>query len=178
MKKLIKIVAVAVLIASSVEANGLEDYDRHIANAKNPADKQTLICEREAEFILKDPMKCIKATQISSKEYEAISFGGAGYGDYKNYVAGMYYNAGIIYGKIGDNANKIIMFKKALEISPNNSGANLSLGFAYYHGKGIEINKIKAYEHWRVAAKQGDQDAQNAQNNLDILCNESPWACK
>lgn len=48
----------------------------------------------------------------------------------------------------------------------------------YFAGKGVEKNKYKTYEHFSIAAKQGDEIAQVAQNYLDTLCRESPWACK
>ena len=37
------------------------------------------------------------------------------------------------------------------------------------------MNKIEAFNWWMKAAKRGHVDAQK---NLDILCKESPWACK
>lgn len=178
MKKLVKLMAVAILAASSVGAITLEEFNTMIANANNPVLKQTLLCEREVSLIFKDPMLCvIAAAQISLKEYDATPV--KGYSSYKEYVAVMYYNAGVIYNKIGDYDNKIDMYKRALGVLPNHSEANNNLAVAYCSGEGVEINKVKAkvkaYEHFRVAAKQGHQDAQN---NLNILCKESPWACK
>lgn len=172
MKKLVKIVAVAVLMANSATAFSLEEYSNLISFNNNPAAKQTFRCAREAEWIKKDPMECINATKFSLEEVGDIA---NIYGGYKNYIGEQFYYAGIIYDKIGDNANEVKMYKKALEFSPNQPGVNLDLGVAYYSGKGVEIDKVKAYEHWRVAAKQGHK---SAQNNLDILCKESPWACK
>ena len=99
----------------------------------------------------------------------------SGCDNYQGDTASMYYNAGNIYREIEDYSNEVKMYKKALEILPNYANANINLGLSYYFGKGIETNKIKTYEHWRIAAKQGDQ---SAQKNLDILCKESPWACK
>ena len=45
----------------------------------------------------------------------------------------------------------------------------------YYYGHGVNVDKFKTYELWLKAAKQGNS---NAQGNLDILCKQSPWACK
>lgn len=45
----------------------------------------------------------------------------------------------------------------------------------YYMGQGVKKDKIKSYQYLLKAAKQGDS---KAQNNLDILCKNSPWACK
>ena len=50
-----------------------------------------------------------------------------------------------------------------------------NLGVLYEKGLGVPLNKIKAYQYWMKAAKQGNA---NAQYNLDRLCKESPWACK
>lgn len=45
----------------------------------------------------------------------------------------------------------------------------------YYNGKGVKVNKTKAYELWLKEAKQRNS---GAQRGLDILCKESPWVCK
>ena len=52
------------------------------------------------------------------------------------------------------------------------------LGLMYVTGdslNGISKNKIKAYHYWMKSAKQGNEEAQDY---LDKLCRESPWACK
>ncbi len=49
------------------------------------------------------------------------------------------------------------------------------LGNMYYNGKGVEKDKIKAYQNLRRAAVNSNLKAQNL---LDKLCSESPWACK
>lgn len=169
----LKVLLAAIFVAATLSGVTLEDADRLMAQVKNPAFKQSLLCERESSFIFKDPALCIKAAQISLKEYQSIQE--KPYDNYDGYRAGMYFNAGIIYSKTGDNANAVEMYKKALEFSPNDATTNRNLAVAYYLGKGIKLNKIKSYEHMLVAAKQGDQKAQEA---LDIICKESPWACK
>lgn len=135
MKKLVKIMAVAVLAASSVGAITLEEYNAMIASVEIPAYKQNLLCEREADLILKDPQLCIRAAQISSKEYDTMPV--KYYSSYKEFSASMYNNAGIIYSKIGDNLNKVKMYKKVLELLPNDIDAHVNLGLAYYLGKGV-----------------------------------------
>ena len=72
MKKLVKIMVAAILMASSLGAMTLEDHNGYIAKENNPALKQALICEREAAFIFKNPMECTKAAQISLNEYNSI----------------------------------------------------------------------------------------------------------
>jgi TPR repeat protein len=56
-----------------------------------------------------------------------------------------------------------------------NQDSQVSLGYMYDNGLGINMNKIEAYKWWMIAAKEGNS---LAQKNLDILCNNSPWACK
>jgi len=41
---------------------------------------------------------------------------------------------------------------------------------AYWQG-----DKLNAYKYWMISGKYGDKEAQK---NLDIMCKESPWACK
>lgn len=174
MKKLVKLMAVAVLAASSVGAITLEEYNELIPKVNNLPQKQILICMREKDYISSNPMECIKAAQISLKEYESTEARGV-YNSYQEYVTDMYFTAGVIYNKIRDYANEIKMYKKALGLLPNHIETHVNLGVTYYSGKGVETNKIKAYEHFSIAAKQGNQQAQK---NLDILCGQSPWACK
>jgi TPR repeat protein len=45
----------------------------------------------------------------------------------------------------------------------------------YAKGLGVKQNKILAYQLLLKAAQQGHGDAQN---NLDVLCRKSPWACR
>ncbi len=45
----------------------------------------------------------------------------------------------------------------------------------YVMGKGVKNDKIKVYQYWMRAAKQGNA---KAQDNLDKLCKQSPWVCK
>jgi len=169
----LKVLLAAIFVAASLSGATLEDYDKIISEEKNPADKQRRLCEREVIFISKDPTLCIKAAQIYLKEYDDILQ--KGYNSHKGEVAAMYFNAAIIYSKIGDNGNKVKMLTKVLEFSPNDEYSNYFLGTAYYFGEAVDTNKTKAYGHWNIAAKQGNQQAQK---NCDILCKESPWACK
>ena len=50
--------------------------------------------------------------------------------------------------------------------------AQYNVGNDYYFEKG---NKIKAYEYWYKASKQGFK---SATKNIGILCKQDPWACK
>ena len=63
------------------------------------------------------------------------------------------------------------LYKKACD--GGNATGCCNLGSLYYKGQGVPLNKIKAYQYWMKAAKEGDADAQD---NLDVLCRESPWA--
>ncbi len=54
-------------------------------------------------------------------------------------------------------------------------GNYYEIGEIYYYGKGVQKDKIKAYKNLYKAAKNSSLKAQNL---LDKLCSESPWACK
>lgn len=85
-----------------------------------------------------------------------------------------YNNLGLIYAKIKKDYNLAFnSFNKAAQ--EGDSDSQVSLGYMYDNGLGINENKIKAYEWWLKAAKQGHA---TAQKNLEILCKNSPWACK
>jgi TPR repeat protein len=55
------------------------------------------------------------------------------------------------------------------------SDAQYDLGLMYYNGQGVQQDKIKAYKWWLRSARAGNIFAQNS---LDVLCRQSPWACK
>jgi TPR repeat protein len=55
------------------------------------------------------------------------------------------------------------------------SDAQVNLGLMYVKGHGVNQDKIAAYNWWQKSAKQGNT---TTQRNLDLLCNDSPWACK
>ena len=87
------------------------------------------------------------------------------------------YNLGVMYengkGVERDYKKSVELFQKSAE--QGNAAAQYNLGVMYVMGRGVKKDKIKSYQLWLKAAKQGDSDAQG---NLDILCKESPWACK
>ncbi|MFA5232901.1 MAG: hypothetical protein WC390_00755 [Sulfurimonas sp.] len=167
-----KVFITAVLAVVSLSGMTLEEANIIVDSTNDFAIKQLYICEREASFIYNNPKECIKAAQLSKKE---ASFGIKTYGTYEKYVAVMYSNAAIIYRSKKDHSNENTMNQKALQYNPNHDTANLNLGVNYYNGEGGKVNKYKAYEHFKIAAKEGNV---RAQNNLDFLCKESPWACK
>lgn len=87
-------------------------------------------------------------------------------------------NLGLAYQKGRGVKEDLHKAKKWFEKASvqNNDLAQLNLGILYYSGgQDFPVNKIKAYESYLLAAKNGNYQAQN---NLDYLCNESPWACK
>ncbi len=55
------------------------------------------------------------------------------------------------------------------------SEALYNVGLMYYKGEGVLKNKIFAFQYWLEAAKKSHQ---KAQDGLDRLCKESPWACR
>lgn len=198
-KKIIKSLVLVVLFAVVLNAGtiSLEQMNKYIANADYPDKKQVQLCEREASILKKNPKECLRAVEMlleSSKNLKngyRFKFNGMTSDETKSilpriyeqtdkefinsFIEQSYNNAGVIYSALSQHETKVKMYKKALEYDPSDVDTNFNLGAAYYLGKGVEVNKIKAYEHWRIAAKQGDEEAQKY---LDILCSESPWACK
>ncbi len=83
-----------------------------------------------------------------------------------HYELSQYKNAFLYYMKADD-----VNFCKYQEDCSN----SYSIGLMYHLGKGVRQNKTKAYKFYLEADKKG---LFSAQNNLDILCKESPWACK
>ena len=75
------------------------------------------------------------------------------------------------------SANVNICFKAIdlMQSNPKEGGSKsiclLNIGTIYYG----HDNKLNAYKYWMKAAKLGDIQSQK---NLDIMCKQSPWACK
>lgn len=100
----------------------------------------------------------------------------------QKYLAESYYNAGVIYGmsqKYKKPKLEVKMYQKAIkhgdcEYSDHCASKN-NLAYAYHWGEGVSKNHIKAYELYKSALKNGNQ---NAQKGLELLCKKSPWACK
>lgn len=192
-----KLMVLGLFVGVVLSAYTLENYNKHIAGSKHPDEKQVLLCERESDIFKKNPQECLKAVEMLLKSKKNLKHGyrfeyfGISEAETKvmlpdvfkktdkefidQKIAGVYSNAGFIYNALSQHERKVKMYKKALEYEPSNESAHVMLGLAYVLGKGFEVNKIKAYEHWSVAAKQGNEEAQE---NLDILCRQSPWACK
>jgi len=61
------------------------------------------------------------------------------------------------------------------EETSNRTEALNNLGTCYATGKGVKLNKPKAYQYYLQAVKEGSVEAQQ---NLDLLCKKSSWACK
>ncbi len=199
MKKLISVALATFCTVSFVGASSLEEYDKSISEAKNPTLKQILTCEREANYIYKDPQQCIKAADMvlemskkatknsllrceffgKSEETCKLEFPSIYQKTDKEFfnekISESYFNAGIIYNKSMVYEKCVAMYKKVIEYNPNDDVAHYALGLSYYYGGGVAMDKNKAYEHYNIATKQGNQ---RAQKELDVLCKESPWACK
>lgn len=61
---MIKILAVLIFISSNIFAITLEEMNQYIKDALHPTNKQLLICEREAEYIKKNPQECLKTAEM------------------------------------------------------------------------------------------------------------------
>jgi tetratricopeptide (TPR) repeat protein len=198
-KRAKNILVASLLVGVTLNAMTLEEYNQVISTASHPDQKQTIICEREVSFF-KNPQECLKSVDmllasrknVNNTTTYRFDFYGIRAVDadvlfprsdiltdkefIDDVILESYNSAGVLYGKLGQDKMKVKMYEKAIEYNPNKAfTAHFNLGVAYLYGKGVEMNKIKTYEHWRAAAKQGNS---GAQENLDILCSESPWACK
>jgi len=80
------------------------------------------------------------------------------------------------YMNSGDVNICLQALKLEKKIYPNATNVIASLylntGLLYDESVG---DKLKAYEYYMKSAKLGNVDAQH---NLNIMCKESPWACK
>lgn len=196
-----KVLLIGLFSGVSLCATDLETFNKNITEAKHPDLKQMLRCEREAAFIKKNPQECLKAAdlflasrkKVTSTTHYRVGFYNSEWSiiDLKIYlpetanktdkefidefVASSYWNAGVIYSNLGEHEKEVKMYKKCLEFDSKHSYAYNTLGFIYATGQGVKMDKYKAYEYYTTAAKLGNE---HAQNNLDILCKESPWACK
>lgn len=87
-------------------------------------------------------------------------------------------------GTAQDTQKAVYWFKKAIEQKTKGSSVSsmYNLGIVYYYGEGnVAVDKKLAYKYWMkcVDSDVSDPKAQEGcQNNLDILCKQSPWACK
>ncbi len=88
------------------------------------------------------------------------------------YILGEIYNYGLGTKKNIKEANKYYKIFLDKKFTFSNY---YELGNMYYNGKGVEKDKIKAYKNLHKAAMDSNIKAQDL---LDKLCSESPWACK
>ena len=175
MKNIIKLVSIFfLLITTNIYALTLETMDRAIINSSEPM-KQSFKCQREVKWFKKNgnPEICIKASKAYSKIYNPNN-------EEKEELGRGYYNAGIMYTfgeKYKDYKKAFKMYKLSYEsgYGEYSSSVMTKIGYFYRNGWGVDTNKILAYKYYLEAAKAGNQ---NAQGNLDLLCKESPWACK
>jgi TPR repeat protein len=100
---------------------------------------------------------------IAAKYYESVA-------NKEWAIVGAKYNACYMYTKAKS-------YNKALECykQERSSESINAIGIMYKYGNGVKMDKIKAYHTYLKAAKMGNE---HSQVNLDILCKESPWACK
>ena len=97
-------------------------------------------------------------------------------------IENSYFNAALMYYARGSRKRAFELFQKAYNIMiklpsryQNPSLYNILGAYYQYGWGGITKNKIKAYKLFRKAAKMGYS---LAEENLDRLCTDSPWACK
>jgi len=172
MKKLLLVM----LLVKSIFAYTEEYYNSFISSTNDPLKKQILKCEKEVS-IHKDygsPEVCIKSAEMYSKE-KKLSI------QQKEFFGEAYFNAAVMYnfGKGNKNYKKAAeMYQKSIDAGYcefNQCEVKQNLAVLYYYGTGVEKNHIKVYKLFKSALDHGYP---NAQKGLQILCTESPWACK
>jgi len=98
------------------------------------------------------------------------------------YGLAKYYRWGT--GTAQDTQKATYWFKKAIEQKTEvvSLASMCDLGVVYFNGEGnVAMNKKLAYKYWMecVNSDVSDPETQETcQKNLDILCKNSPWACK
>lgn len=181
MKKWISVALATFCTASFVEAASNPTYVQFIACSIGQDPQQ---CIKSADMLLEMSKKITKNSLLRCEFYERNEeecklipdkYQQTDKEFFNEQIAFSYSNAGIIYNRNNEYKKAVDMFKKAIKYNPNYDLANSNLGVNYFLGEGIAMDKFKAYEHWRISAKQGNE---GAQKNLDILCKESPWVCK
>jgi len=90
----------------------------------------------------------------------------------KDNIYGAHLNACFNYQKAKVYTKAAECYKKETSFPAK---AYNGLGVLYSTGKGVKLNKQKAYQSFMKAVENGSVEAQN---NLDILCKKSSWACK
>lgn len=82
-----------------------------------------------------------------------------------------------------DIQKAVYWHKKAIE--QNHTSSMYNIGTIYYFGKGnVAMDKKLTYKYWMKCAESKESEKNNpqakksCQKGLDILCKESPWACK
>ena len=103
-----------------------------------------------------------KAYQLGDKDLAAYHIGGI-------YMQGL---------SVKQSYKKAAKYFQESAQQGNEASIN-KLALLYAQGYGVKLDKIKAYQLWSQAARSGNPSVQEeAQKNLDILCTNSPWACR
>ena len=199
MKKWISVALATFCTVSFADDEFLRGLDRLIAGVSNQTLKQTMICEKEAMYIHKDPQQCKKALDMlltmskkatknsllrceffgndeeRCKQEQPDAYQMTDKEFFNLQLVSSYVNAGALYYENKMYEKSFAMYKKAIEYDPNKASAHFGVAAGYYYGRGITMNENKAYEHWRIAAKLGNQEAKNI---LGLLCEDNPSICK
>lgn len=83
------------------------------------------------------------------------------------------YNAATLYYREKQYDKAVFWYKKSGKNGDDKALYNL--GVMFFYGNGVKQNKITTFHYWLEAAKHSNIQAQDS---LDLLCKESPWACK
>ena len=176
MKRIILGVSVLLMLVQNLFGYTYEEYNQVSLKAKEKYVHNVILCERDTHFraTIGDIRECKNVIeQINSfknKTKQQIK-----------YLGESFYNLAKLYEdspKYKDYKLAIKMYEKSIAVGYDEYSkgkVRVNLGFLYYYGKGASKNYIKSYNLWKDALINGSSVAQN---NLEILCKESPWACK
>lgn len=87
-------------------------------------------------------------------------------------------------GTAQDTQKATYWYKKAIEQKTDSASIDsmLNLGVLYYNGEGrVAVDKKLAYKYWMKCIDSDmyvPEVQKSCQKNLNILCKQSPWACK
>ena len=180
MKRIVLGLSLLVMLAQNIFADKASYMKEYEGSKSVKALYKLLLCEAEAKFYKTEdanPEQCIEAANsiLKGEDLGVLSK------NKKTYLGEAYFNAGIIYQyKLHNHKQALESYLKAYNVGYCDNGSDCSVGrnIGYYYATGeggTPLDKIKAYQYFLESAKHGNA---GSQRNLDILCKESPWACK
>jgi len=179
MKRIVLGISVFLMLVQNGFAGRKEDIVLANQYKHQKALYKLLLCASDAQYYKTEntnPEQCIEAANriLKGEDLGVLSE------DRKTYLGESYFNAGIIYQfKLHNHKKALESYLKAYNVGycdKDNCSVGRNIGYYYATGEGgTPLDKIKAYQYFLESAKYGNA---GSQKNLDVMCKESPWACK